>query len=159
MFWNPCAICQWNLWSQKNWCLYFPKKNKNVFFHCFLPNFLKIFSIFSVKNMIFVCWDMSKFKIYECRSAGLKSNLCAVHAKKVYTLFVKIFSRGREILPGGDFSPPSQCQRRGDFSPQGDFPPTWRTKGGEISPPPSILKTSIMNIEFAIKTAINYIFT
>ena len=93
-------------------------------------------------------WDLSKFKIYEWRSVGLKSNSCAVHAKKVYALFVKIFLRGREIFPGGDFSPPSQCQMGGDFSPQGDFPPTWRAKGGGDFPP----LPSIMNIEFAITT-------
>ena len=32
-------------------------------------------------------------------------NPYAVHAKKVQTIFLKSFSRGREIIPGGENSP------------------------------------------------------
>ena len=104
--------------------------------------------------MFFEVWDLSKFKIYEWRSVGLKSNSCAVHAKKVYALFVNIFLGGREIFPGGDFSPPPTVPNGGgDFSPQGDFPLTWRSKGGGDSPPPPPPPLpSIMNIEFVITT-------
>ena len=92
--------------------------------------------------MFFEAWDLSKFKIYEWRSVGLKSNSCAVHAKKVHTIFVKSFSRGREIIPGGENSPPWQCRKGGGILPLRRFPPHQKEQRWEGFLPP-LLKSKL----------------